>query len=172
MKEVTLRAFTKSDIPRIATLANDTRISNNLRDYFPSPYKISDAKVFMDKIEKQNPKENHAIYWGEELVGNIGIHPFTDLYRFSGEIGYWLGVDYWGNGIMTKTVPQIIKYGFEVMNLRRIQAGVIRYNQASARVLEKCGLIFEAELKDKAYKLGSFHDELIYAIISNIDPER
>ena len=166
MKKVTIRPFTSSDIPRIAQLANDTQISNNLRDYFPSPYLISDAEAFINMIAKQNPKENHAIYWDEELVGNIGIHPFTDLYRYGAELGYWLGVDFWGKGIMTQAVPLIIKYGFDVMQLRRIQAGVIEYNQASGRVLEKCGLTIEGRLKDRAYKLGSFHDEIIYSIIS------
>lgn len=171
MKEVTLRPFTKNDTDRIASLANDTRISDNLRDYFPSPYALIDAESFIDMIDKQSPKENHAIYWGEELVGNIGIHPFNDIYRHGGELGYWLGAEYWGKGIMSKTVPQILKYGFEVMKLRRIEAGIIAYNIGSAKVLEKCGLIMEGRLKDKVYKLGSFHDELLYAITSESETE-
>jgi len=170
MKDVTLEPFTTDDIPRIAELANDTRISDNLRDYFPSPYTIADAENFLELIKAQNPKENLAIYWGQELVGNIGIHPFSDIYRFGGEIGYWLGVEYWGQGIMSKAVPLIIEYGFDVLNLRRIQAGVIGYNLASARVLEKSGMTLEATLKDRACKLGTFHDEMIYSIIEKTNP--
>lgn len=166
MKKVSLKSFTPDDIPRITELANNKLISNNLRDYFPNPYSTADAEFFIEMINKQNPTENHAIYWGAELVGNIGIHPFNDIYRFGGELGYWLGVEYWGNGIMTQAVPQILKYGFEKMKLRRIQAGVFDFNIGSIKVLEKCGLKLEARSKDKVYKLGSFHDELLYGITS------
>ena len=73
---------------------------------------------------------------------------------------------------MSKAVPQMIKFAFEVMKLRRIQARVIACNKGSIKVHEKCGIEMEAIIKDKAYKLGAFHDELLYAITSDIEPNK
>ena len=95
MKNIQLRPLTISDAPRLAELANNPKISINLRDAFPSPYTLADAENFIEMCRKQAPTQVFAIEYNGEYVGNIGLHPGSDVYRKSAEIGYFLGETYW-----------------------------------------------------------------------------
>ncbi|MBR1813250.1 MAG: GNAT family N-acetyltransferase [Lachnospiraceae bacterium] len=66
-------------------------------------------------------------------ASNIGL-PDTE-----GEIGYWIGVPYWGQGLIPEAVREIIRYGFENLNLGRLWCGYFDGNTKSRRVQEKCG---------------------------------
>ncbi len=165
MSIVTLQKLETQDAERIAYIANDHRISDNLRDYFPYPYTLQDAKAFLALETAKKPRQNHGIYEDDRLVGICGVIPFDDIYRHSAEMGYWIGVAYWGRGIMSRALPQLIQYGFEAMNLHRIQAGVIASNTASIRVLEKCGMTKDGCLRDHVSKKEKFYDEHIYSIL-------
>ena len=72
------------------------------------------------------------------LIGAIGIH--ISLQSHSGEISYWIGVPYWGQGYCTEAARAVLKYGFEVLNLNRIQTRHISENPASGRVMQKLGM--------------------------------
>jgi RimJ/RimL family protein N-acetyltransferase len=95
----------------------------------------------------------------------IGLHPQKDVYRLSAELGYWIGEPFWGNGIATKAVELILKYGFETLNLNRIYAGVFEHNIASMRVLEKCDFVKEGIAKQAVIKNNKVIDEHKFAII-------
>ena len=79
------------------------------------------------------------------------------------EIGYWLGEPFWGRGIVTDAVRAVVPVAFGTFDIARIQAGIFSENPASARVLEKCGFVREAVLKDAVFKNGKVMDEIIYA---------
>lgn len=66
-------------------------------------------------------------------ASNIGI-PDTE-----GEIGYWIGVPYWGQGLIPEAVREIMRYGFEELNLEKLWCGYFDGNEKSKRVQEKCG---------------------------------
>lgn len=66
-------------------------------------------------------------------ASNIGI-PDTE-----GEIGYWIGVPYWGQGLIPEAVREIMRYGFEELNLEKMWCGYFDGNEKSKRVQEKCG---------------------------------
>lgn len=59
-----------------------------------------------------------------------------------GEIGYWIGVPYWGQGLVPEAVREIIRYGFEDKQLDKIWCGYFEGNTKSKRVQEKCGFHF------------------------------
>jgi RimJ/RimL family protein N-acetyltransferase len=82
-------------------------------------------------------------------------------------MGYWLAEKYWGKGIMTKAITEIINYGFQTFDIVRIFARPFSTNLNSQRVLEKTGFTFEARLKKALFKNGEFLDELIYAKFKN-----
>ncbi len=78
-----------------------------------------------------------------EPVGSIGLK-LDDACKLcishtESEIGYWLGVPYWGQGIIPEAVRKIIQYGFEVLRLERIWCVCFEGNTKSKRVQEKCG---------------------------------
>lgn len=164
-ENVTIREFTTDDKYRLAELANNPKISINLRDGFPNPYTISDAENFLEKYAGQQSSLVLAIEYNGVYVGNIGLHKATDVYRKSAEIGYFLGEPYWNLGIMTKAVNMICDYGFKTMDIVRIHAGIFEFNPASMRVLEKCGFKKEAVFEKAIIKEGKIYDEIRYAKI-------
>ena len=96
-------------------------------------------------------------------VGGIGVHPGEDVHRHTATMGYWLGEEFWGRGVMTQAVTAVTDFCFENFLLRRISAEVFANNPASARVLEKAGFTFEGCLKSDVLKDGKVLDSLLYA---------
>lgn len=162
---VILREFNSSDKFQLVELANNPKISINLRDGFPNPYALADAENFLKKYAKLKSSKIFAIEYNGVYVGNIGLHKGTDVYRKSAEIGYFLGEPFWNLGIMTTAVNIICDYGFKKMDIVRIHAGIFEFNTASMRVLEKCGFEKEAVLKKAIIKNGLIYDEIRYAKI-------
>ena len=112
--------------------------------------KIRDGRLFID-----GPHESTEVEMGDQLI-----------FRRSAEIGYWLGEEYWGRGIVTEAVKVFTEWAFANFDLSRIYAGVFEWNPASARVMEKAGFEFEGRMKKAVTKEGRTGDELIYAITS------
>lgn len=165
---ITLREFSQKDKYRLAEIANNSKIFNNLREAFPHPYTLLNAEKFIDMCQKIKPPQIFAIEYDGLYVGNIGLHKETDVYRKSAEIGYFLGEPYWNKGIMTKAVNLICEYGFGKLDIVRIHTGVYDYNIPSQRVLEKCGFCKEAVFKNAIYKNGKLCDEVRYSKLKNI----
>jgi RimJ/RimL family protein N-acetyltransferase len=114
-------------------------------------------------IANDNPTKVFAIDVNGEAVGSIGVFPQTDIHEKNAEMGYWLAEEYWGQGIMTKAIQEIVDYGFRTFDIIRIFARPFSTNLKSQRVLEKVGFTFEARLKSALFKNGEFMDEIIYA---------
>jgi RimJ/RimL family protein N-acetyltransferase len=163
---VTLRPPRKEDLDRMVKLANNKKIFDNLTDSFAHPYTTDDAHKFILSATSEEPCRRFVIEIDGMFVGNIGLHPQEDIYRFNAEIGYFIGEPYWGQGIATKAVKIATAYAFEVLKVKRIYAGVFAYNPASARILEKCGYTYEGTFKSGLCKNGEFHDELRYAMVN------
>ena len=89
--------------------------------------------------------------------------PRQDVHRQTATVGYWLGEQFWGRGIMTEAVTAVTYFCFDNFPLCRISAEVFANNPASARVLEKAGFIFEGRLKNHVVKEGQVLDSLPYA---------
>lgn len=160
---IVLRPLRDSDAETLATLANDTRIWENLRDHFPNPYNVEDAKLFIEASSMEDPVLIMAITTQGSLAGVIGLTRQSDVYRKSLEIGYWLGAPFWGKGLATTAVTLITEYAFEKLSCNRLFSGVFSFNKASMRVLEKCGFQKEGIFKKAVWKNGRFWDEHRYA---------
>ncbi|MBR6902935.1 MAG: GNAT family N-acetyltransferase [Clostridia bacterium] len=83
--------------------------------------------------------DNRAIGCATLMVGeksNIGLP------EDEGEIGYWIGEPFWGQGIIPEAVREVLKYGFRELNLQKIWCGYFDGNIKSKRVQEKCGFIY------------------------------
>src|SRR5690606_938234 len=96
-----------------------------------------------------------AITIEDEFVGGIGLHPQNDIYRLNAELGYWLAEPFWGQGIISKAIQEMIQYGFAKLPIQRIFARPFGSNLASQRVLEKNGFILEARIKGCLIKNNS-----------------
>lgn len=160
-----LRAWKPGDEPSLVRHANSRTIWRNLRDAFPHPYTLVDAKRWIEVANPTPPITNFAIVVEGAAVGAIGLVLREDVFRKSAEIGYWLGEEFWGRGIVTEAVRAVTDYAFETFDLCRVYAGVFEWNPASMRVLEKAGYEFECRMKKSVTKDGETIDEFIYAVV-------
>jgi [ribosomal protein S5]-alanine N-acetyltransferase len=135
----------------------------HLRDRFPYPYRIEQARAFIDLIGRQQVPTAWAIEVDGAAVGGIGLQLQTDIERVSGEIGYWLGEDYWGRGIGTAVIKAVTAEVFERFELTRVYAVIFPEHLASIRVLEKAGFTREGHLRQSAIKDGKIRDQLLFA---------
>jgi ribosomal-protein-alanine N-acetyltransferase len=122
------------------------------------------GKAFIEYATKDDPIHIFAIEVNQEAVGGIGIHPQSDIFIKNAEIGYWLGEPFWGHGIVSKAIKQIIQFGFSTFEIERIFARPYGTNFASQKILEKNNFLLEGRYNNILYKNGEYLDELIYAI--------
>jgi ribosomal-protein-alanine N-acetyltransferase len=147
-------------------LFNDHRITQ----YYPVMYleKPEDANLVVSMLEKKY-EEGFMVRWGIKLHASnelIGIIGFNDIYPgHKAKISYLLSHDYWGRGLMTEAVQAILKYGFEILGLNRIEALVIIGNEQSVKLLLRCGFGYEALLEDFLFTDGCHYDMKLYAKI-------
>jgi RimJ/RimL family protein N-acetyltransferase len=163
----TLREWNSSDYESLAENANNINVWNRVRDFFPHPYTIDDAKAYIDMIMQSPRPENFAIEVEGKAVGGIGIVPGSDVERLSAEIGYWLGEKYWGKGIMTEVVKIISQYVFNNTDFIRLFAPVFAFNEGSAKVLEKAGYTKIGVLHKAAIKNGKIIDMYYYELVKS-----
>lgn len=162
--EFTLRPWTIADLDNLVKYGNNKDIAKNMTDKFPHPYTAEKGKLFIEYATQLPIPNILAIDVRGETVGSIGIHPQTDIHCKNAELGYWLGEPFWGKGIITKAIPQMVDYGFNHWDINRIFARPFGTNIASQRVLEKCGFTLEARFMNTYFKNGEYVDELVYAI--------
>jgi [ribosomal protein S5]-alanine N-acetyltransferase len=162
--QVKLRKWSSEDIDCLVQYANNTNIAENLTNQFPHPYTVSDGIVFINITTQHSPTQIFCIDVNGQAVGAIGIHPQQDIFCKNAELGYWLAEPFWGKGIMTAVVKQVVDYGFQNFAIDRIFARPFRTNISSQKVLEKAGFVLEAILAKTIYKNGIYQDECIYGI--------
>jgi RimJ/RimL family protein N-acetyltransferase len=159
----TVRTLQAGDADSLAQHADDRRIWVQLRDRFPHPYTTADAAAFIDLILRQDPLACFGIIVDGHCIGGIGLERLTDVHRLSGELGYWLGVDYWGRGLATEAITAVTSWALNTLNLKRVFAQPYADNLASCRALEKAGFAFEGTLRHSAIKEGVLRDQRMYA---------
>jgi ribosomal-protein-alanine N-acetyltransferase len=163
LERCTIRPWRLDDAESLVRHANNRKIWLGVRDLFPHPYRIQDAHEFLQQAISERPATKFCVEIEGAAVGGIGVHPGEDVHRHTATVGYWLGEQFWGRGIMTEALTALTDLCFENFPLRRISAEVFANNRASARVLEKAGFIFEGCLKNHVLKDGNLLDSLLYA---------
>lgn len=152
-----------SDAASLVRHGNNLNVAKHLRDRFPHPYTKQDARRFLKYTTSTDEPANLAIEVGGDAVGAIGYVRQTDVERFSAEIGYWLGEEYWRQGIVTEALVLVTEHLFEHTNLLRLFALPFADNIGSMRVLEKAGYLREGVLRSSSVKFGQPRDQAIYA---------
>lgn len=101
-----------------------------------------------------------------KAIGHVGIHGI-DWKSRNGAVGYILSKEYWGNGYMTEAVMLLVKYAFEMINLRKLLSFVLDPNVASKRVLEKVGFRECGRFTKQAYVHDyGYVDEVAFEIFN------
>ena len=163
--EISNRKWQKGDEEELVVQADNKKIFDNVRDLFPHPYTLNEAKRWIKYNSNIDPTENMVILVDGKVAGGIGTRKMEDVYRKNIEVGYFLGQDYWGKGIMTIALQKFVEYIFNTFDVARIFAPVFDYNIASQRVLEKAGFRKESYHFKSIFKNNKFHNEVIYALL-------
>jgi RimJ/RimL family protein N-acetyltransferase len=172
LRTCVVRSWRTSDAEPLARHADNRKIWINLRDAFPHPYTNRDARDFIRSVRQRTPETTFAIAVNDEPVGSIGFVLHPDVERVSAEIGYWLAEPFWGRGIATDALAAVTRHAIEAYGLTRIYAVPFAWNAASCRVLEKAGYVLEARLRQSAIKNGQLTDQMQYAFIAGVQPQR
>lgn len=83
----------------------------------------------------------------------------------NGELGYWIGEEYWGNGYATEAAKALIEFAFQKKGFHKVFARHYASNPASGKVMEKAGMTYEGTLKEHMYKIDHFEDVVCYGIV-------
>lgn len=166
-KRLLLRPFNEADAPVVQKLAGDKKVAATTAE-IPHPYEDGMAESWI---------ATHEAGWnlGRGLVLAITVRPedpiigavgFTiEPEHESAEIGYWVGVPFWGNGYCTEAARALIDFGFSTLALHRIHAHHLGNNPASGRVLEKVGMTCEGTSPEAFLKWGEYLDIHRYGIL-------
>ena len=135
-----LRAFTSDDAPRVQAIVADKRISDMTAN-IPYPYPETGAIDWISTHEQRwlsRENVNFAIVLEstQSIIGAIGL---VVKEPNEGELGYWLGADYWGKGYATEAAKCINEFGLNTLNFDKIKARALSRNPASGKVLLKSG---------------------------------
>lgn len=168
-RQLLLRPFTLADAPRVRELAGDFKVADTT-GHMPHPYPEGAAEEWIRSQEEEyqaTRATTFAITLRESgiLIGAIAVHPSPQNKR--AEMGYWLGVSYWGNGYCTEAAHAVLAYSFETLGLNRIYASYFPRNPASGRVMQKIGMRPEGTLRQHFVRWTEPEDLVYYGILKS-----
>jgi len=154
-----LRALTPRDASAVLAVVGDPEVTRY--HSVPTLTTLAEAQAALERLGIALLARD-AIRWAIELVehgemiGTVGLLRFDFEHRHA-EIGYEIARRWWGLGLTPEAAAAVIRYGFSVLGLHRIDAGVLPGNDASVRVLQKLGFIEEGTRRDYLYSKGRLH---------------
>ena len=161
----------KAALPRrYSSTPSLNRCSRSGRHYaaYSHPYTEEDAVKFLEYSDLVWEKREGARFGifvrkGERLCGGIGLAAHLEHNR--AELGYWIGVPFWGNGYGTEAAREMLRFGFENLQLHRIDAGHFANNPASGHILRKLGMKHEGTTREHILKWDEYLDVEIYGLL-------
>lgn len=168
-ERLVLRPFSSGDVDAITALASAREIAANTLS-IPHPYDRSVAEVWVGTHEEGFERGESVVLAVTEragglVVGSIGLR-IEQAHRRA-ELGYWVGLDYWGRGYCTEAATAMVRYAFEVLGLHRVYAHHLTRNPASGRVMQKLGMRHEGTLREHVLKWGVHEDLELYGMVRN-----
>lgn len=103
------------------------------------------------------------------LLGGLTLANVRRGVAQSGTLGYWMGAAYAGQGYMTAAVRALIPFSFDTLRLHRLEAACIPSNEASIRLLQKCGFVQEGYAKQYLCINGIWQDHLLFARVNSTE---
>jgi ribosomal-protein-alanine N-acetyltransferase len=154
-----------ADLQRLAGAREiaDTTVS------IPHPYDLDHAIAWIGQQRREAVRgraTNFAIRLLPRgpLIGSVGLRDI-DREHLQAELGFWIGLEWWGHGYAREAAAAIIRFGFESLGLNRIYAHHMVRNPAAGKVLRATGMQQEGRLRQRVRKWGVYEDVMLYAII-------
>lgn len=168
-KRLVLRLFQKSDAAEVAKLCNNYNIYKHTL-HLPYPYAIEDALSWIEHhLDHFHADTSYQFAVtdkkGGELYGAIGLSNNQKFHN--GELGYWIGEEFWGNGYATEAAQAILKFAFVEKQYHKVFARHFKSNPASGKVLKKIGMTKEGIFIDHVRKEDRYEDLIYYGMINS-----
>jgi [ribosomal protein S5]-alanine N-acetyltransferase len=160
-----LRPFTFDDVAAVFALVSDPEVARFVR--FEAHRTPAETRAFLELVE-QCYRRGEPFAWAivrredDRLIGSCGFVSQAGEKK-SAEIGYWLGKRYWGEGYAAEAARALVRFGFERMNLERLEAKCFVENRAGQRVIEKLGMKLEGTDRSEMIK-GEYPEVHMYAV--------
>lgn len=163
--ETQLRILTAKDVSEeYLTWMNDSEIVKFTEQRYEK-HTIGDIEYFVREKFASDADFLFGIFTGEQHVGNIKLGP-VDWWHKTGEVSYLIGnKNFWGRGLGTSVVRKVVKFAFEELKLEKLNAGYYEPNEASGRVLSKCGFQIEGVRKQQFLYNGERIDHVLVGIL-------
>ena len=164
-----LRLVEESDDEELFALIDRNRA--HLRGWLPwldGNTTIDDSRAFILHSKEQhfsNRGFQAGVWYENKLAGIIGYHPIDWQNRIV-MIGYWLGKEYQGKGIMTESCRLLINYAFDEYNLNRVEIRSATGNSKSCAIPERLGLTREGVIRDGEWLYDHFVDLFLYSMLA------
>ena len=157
-----LRPWTENDAESLYNYAKDAAIGPSAG--WPPHTSVENSREIIRDI--LSAPETYAVVLKEtnEPIGSVGImfadgvHS-ADMQDGDAEIGYWIGVPYWGQGLIPEAVQRLLKRCFVELDVKRVWCGHYDGNIKSRRVMEKCGFKYHHTEEGKTSPLGDIRTE-------------
>jgi ribosomal-protein-alanine N-acetyltransferase len=165
---VTLRPTESEDLDAVREWVNDPRVWRPAMD--AKPMNADLAEEFFETVLTTEDDVHCTICVDDEPVGHATLTgsqygpTSTDRAR-SMELAYYLDPDLHGEGYGSEGAGLLVQYAFEDLNLRRIEAGVGEFNDASIGLLESLGFEREGSRREAAYYRGDYYDMHMYGLL-------
>ena len=166
--KIVLRSIELRDAEDLFTVTDASR--HYLREWLPwvdSTQTVKDTRAFIDSALKQQSNNDGfhcGIWYRGKLVGLIGLG-HIDWANRKTEIGYWLGDEFQGNGIMTKSCQSLISHLFDEVELNRVTMRVAAGNARSRAIPERLGFVEEGTIRDGEWLNDHYVDSVVYGLL-------
>lgn len=168
--ELTLRMLSGRDAEPLYQLTDQSR--EHLKKWLPwldEIHSVDDSLSFIkNSFQLYNDRKGitAGIFWFDQLVGVVGFNEL-DFKNKTGYIGYWLGENYQGKGIMTKAVSSLITYGFSDLSLNRMDLRAAKENLPSRAIAERIGFKKEGQIRQAEWLYDRYVDHIVYGLLKD-----
>lgn len=162
-----LRPYVIQDAPTVQSMLEDRRIAAMCAS-IPWPYPPGAAEEWLGTHEVHHDQLTGVIFavtrrQDDVLLGTVSL---LDVHAADhrAEVGYWIAAEHWNQGYCTEALQALMAFARNTLGITRITGRCLAHNRASARVLEKCGLLQEGVLHAHARSEGKYHDVLAFGV--------
>lgn len=166
-ERLVLRQIDNKDVDELHEILGDDEVAKF--DYFYPVKSKSEVMKFIERY-KEELEKSEEVTWGialkdsNKLIGTCCFGNFDDGARRT-EIGYDIAQDHWNKGYATEALEAIISFGFNIINLNRIEATITPGNDASVKVLKKLNFVQEGIVRERDLIKGKLEDGIIMSIL-------
>ena len=150
-----LRPWCEDDAESLFAFAKDPAVGPIAG--WPTHTSVENSREIIRNILAVNETYAVCLKTDNKAIGSIGLmigrQSNLDLPETEGEIGYWIGVPFWGMGLIPEATKELIRHAFVDLNLETLWCGYFEGNAKSKRVQEKCGFVYHHTNKDIYWKL-------------------